>query len=564
MRRWFLLIATLGLVVGLLLVNGVVTSRLGVPDVPVAGAAEPPKRHVVLAFDGGPDPAFTPEILRVLAEHDVPAVFFMTGARIARHPGIVRDVRNAGHEIGIDTATTRYALAGAANVTSTLLRGTGTTRESRDGDPAATLTDIRRAVMPPGGAGAVVRFAGGDRTAAALDAVIPELKRAGYTITTLRDTPVNPAPDTTERALGLALVGLVQAGWTVASWFTVALLLLGALLLARAALVPAGRRRITHERGYHRRVTIVVPVHNAEERITEMLGSFGPADVIVVDDGSTDRTAQVAEAYPGVTVLRQRHAGRAAALNTGIAHATTDVIVLTDGETTFGPDTVSALAGPFADPAVGAVAGDAGSGARQRAYDALRCLPTVPAAVGAYRREALRQVDGLSDDTLAEDTDLTVAVVRAGWRVVCAPDARVPARPRPYTAVYGDMQAMWKHRRVLVESGAGGRYGRRALLALLLFHTLLPLLAPLIDLYLIYGLLFDDPVRTVAIWLGVLALQLAGGTWTEIVRRPLTYPMLIAASRHGRHAPRRSRGLEALMGARLPTGSATTTARPGA
>ncbi|MDP9799196.1 GT2 family glycosyltransferase [Catenuloplanes nepalensis] len=563
MRRWFLLIGTLTFVVGLLLVNGVVTSRLGAADVPVAGRAHPPERHVVLAFDGGPDPAFTPAILGVLAEHDVPAVFFMTGARIARHPGIVRDVREAGHQIGIDTPTTRYALAGAANVTSTLLRDVGTTRESRDGDPDATLTDIRRAVLPPGGEGAVVRFQGGDRTAAALDAVIPELRRAGYTFTTLRDEPVNPAPTGAERALGLGLVGAVQVAWTAGSWFTVALLMLGVLLLARCALLIF-KRRAGPAAGYDRRVTVVVPVHNAEDRITEVLGSFGPADVIVVDDGSTDGTAKLAEAHPGVTVLRQRHAGRAAALNTGIVHATTDVVVLTDGETILAPDTVRALVQPFGDPAVGAVAADTGSGARQRAYDALRCLPTVPGAAGAYRREALRQVDGLSDDTLAEDTDLTLAVVRAGWRVVHAPRARVRARPRPHAADYGDMQAIWKHRRVLVESGPGGRHGRRTLLALLLFHTLLPLLAPLIDVYLIYGLLFLDPAPTAAIWIGMLALQVIGGGWREIARRPLTYPMLIAASRHGHRRPRRTRGLEALMGARLPTGSAATTVRSGA
>jgi len=48
----------------------------------------------------------------------------------------------------------------------------------------------------------------------------------------------------------------------------------------------------------------------------------------------------------------------------------------------------------------------------------MRCMATVPGAVGAFRREALRQVNGLSDDTLAEDTDLTIAVIRAGRRVV--------------------------------------------------------------------------------------------------------------------------------------------------
>ncbi|MDR7279414.1 bifunctional polysaccharide deacetylase/glycosyltransferase family 2 protein [Catenuloplanes atrovinosus] len=577
MRRWLLLIGTLGLVVGLLLVNGVVTSAIARDD-PAAppGTALPPKRHLVLTFDGGPDPAFTPATLAVLAEHDVPAVFYLTGARIARHPGIARQIRDAGHEIGIDTATSRYALAGAADITSTLPR-TAATRDSRDGDPAATLTDVRRAVMPLAGEGAIVRFHGGDRTAAALDAVIPELRRAGYTFTTLGaltgNDAVNPAATGAERAAGLGLVGVVQAAWTVAGWCTVALLLLGALLLARCALlIPAWRAaRRRREGGYDRRVTVVVPVRDATARIADVLGALTagthPVDVVVVHDGSTDGTADLAERHPGATVLRGPRAGRAAALNTGIAHATTEVVVLTDGETIVGPDTVRDLVRPFADRAVGAVAGEAGLGARQRAYDALRCMTTVPAAAGAFRREALRQVDGLSDDTLAEDTDLTLAVVRAGWRVVHEPGARVTAaRRRPVRALYGDMQAMWKHRRALIESGPGGRHGRRSLLALLLFHTLLPLLAPLIDLYLVYGLLFRDPVETVAVWLGALVLQLIGAPdgWREIVRRPLTYPLLVRASRHGRRRTRRARGLEALMGARLPTGSAATTARPAA
>jgi cellulose synthase/poly-beta-1,6-N-acetylglucosamine synthase-like glycosyltransferase len=94
-------------------------------------------------------------------------------------------------------------------------------------------------------------------------------------------------------------------------------------------------------------------------------------------------------------------------------------------------------------------------------FDVLRCMPTVPGAIGAFRRAAIAQVGGLSDDTLAEDADLTTAICRAGWRVVYAPDARawteVPAsvgqlwRQR-YRWCYGTLQAMWKHKRAMVSA----------------------------------------------------------------------------------------------------------------
>ena len=169
-----------------------------------------------------------------------------------------------------------------------------------------------------------------------------------------------------------------------------------------------------------------------------------------------------------------------------------------------------ALVAPFADPEVGAVSGNTKVGNRRgllgrwqhieyvigfnldrRMFDVLRCMPTVPGAIGAFRRETLEAVGGVSDDTLAEDTDLTMATCRAGWRVVYAPDARAwteaPAtlgqlwRQR-YRWCYGTMQAMWKHRGAVLEGGASGKLGRRGLPYLLAFQVLLPLLAPIIDI----------------------------------------------------------------------------------
>ncbi len=194
-----------------------------------------------------------------------------------------------------------------------------------------------------------------------------------------------------------------------------------------------------------------------------------------------------------------------------------------------------ALVAPFADPEVGAVSGNTKVGNRRgllgrwqhieyvigfnldrRMFDVLRCMPTVPGAIGAFRRETLEAVGGVSDDTLAEDTDLTMATCRAGWRVVYTPDARAwteaPAtlgqlwRQR-YRWCYGTMQAMWKHRGAVLEGGASGKLGRRGLPYLLAFQVLLPLLAPIIDIAAVYSILFLPSAEIAIVWLAFLGLQ---------------------------------------------------------
>jgi hypothetical protein len=74
------------------------------------------------------------------------------------------------------------------------------------------------------------------------------------------------------------------------------------------------------------------------------------------------------------------------------------------------------------------------------------------------------------------------------------------------------MQAMWKHRRAVVERGQSGRFGRYCLTYLALFHILLPLIAPVVDVFSLYGLLFLNPVNVALFWLSFVFLQaLAGG-----------------------------------------------------
>jgi cellulose synthase/poly-beta-1,6-N-acetylglucosamine synthase-like glycosyltransferase len=257
----------------------------------------------------------------------------------------------------------------------------------------------------------------------------------------------------------------------------------------------------------------------------------------VVDDGSTDDTARIVAGFRawGVRLVRQANAGKAAALNHGIAVARHDVLVLVDGDTVFQPDTLAALVSRLRDPAVGAVSGNTKVGNRtgilgrwqhleyvmgfnldRRMYDLIRAMPTVPGAVGAFRRRALAAAGGLSADTLAEDTDLTMAVCRAGWDVTYEETAiawtEAPASLRQlwrqrYRWCYGTMQSMWKHRRAVLDRGASGRLGRRCLTYLVLFHVLLPLFAPMVDVALLYSLLFLNPARAAEFWLGFACLQ---------------------------------------------------------
>jgi cellulose synthase/poly-beta-1,6-N-acetylglucosamine synthase-like glycosyltransferase len=420
---------------------------------------------------------------------------------------------------------------------------------------------IVRNATPLQGQGAVILFhdAGGDRseTVAAVDRLVTSLQTQGYrfvTISQLADLPHGTAATRVSEIAHLQGLGLLLAitiSVVVTGLVTTLMLPIGLLAMLRAVVVVALARH--HARAGSPNasverlppVSVVVPAFNEEVGIEASVRSLAASEydeleVLVVDDGSTDRTAAIVErlALPRVRLLRQANGGKPSALNTGIRAAAHDVIVMVDGDTVFEPDTVAKLVTPFADPAVGAVSGNTKVGNRKgllgrwqhveyvlgfnldrRMYDTLRCMPTVPGAIGAFRRDALVAVGGVSDDTLAEDTDVTMAINRAGWRAVYQEDARAwTEAPATLTALwrqryrwcYGTMQAMWKHRGAVREGVPLGRYG---IPYLLLFQVLLPLLAPAIDLFALYGLLFLDPLPVLFYWVSFNVLQFAVGVY---------------------------------------------------
>ncbi len=434
---------------------------------------------------------------------------------------------------------------------------------------------------PEDGRGAIVLMhdSGGDRhqTVQALDRLLPKLQARGYEFDTLTEALGAVGAHTPVTGIdlwkGRAWVFLVTASDNITAVLVVGLAVIGFLVISRflLMLLLSG----VHARRVRRRdfrwgppvtepVTVLVPAYNEakciENTVRSLMASEHPIEVLVVDDGSSDGTARIVEAMnlPNVRVVRQLNAGKPAALNRGLANASHDIIVMMDGDTVFEPSTVGELVQPFGDPGVGAVAGNAKVGNRdsligawqhieyvmgfnldRRMYDMLRCMPTIPGAVGAFRRSALERVGGMSEDTLAEDTDITMAMHRDGWRVVYAEKARAWTEApetvqqlwsQRYRWSYGTMQAIWKHRGALLDRGPSGRFGRVGLPLVSLFMVVAPLLAPLIDVFLIYGLVFGPTQKTIMAWLGVLAIQavcaayafrLDGERMTHLISLPL-------------------------------------------
>ena len=429
------------------------------------------------------------------------------------------------------------------------------------------VTHIVAAAMPRGRRGAVIMFhdGGGDRaqTVAALPAIITQLRARGFRFTTVTGglhLAAGDVPATTRQLFaGDALVLTQQAADRAVALLAVVLAAASVRTVFRLALLvgfaTAHRRRarrrppsVRHEPGYVPDVSVVIPAYNEAAGIAATIRSVvtsryrGRIEVIVVDDGSSDGTAAIARDLrsPHVRVVSQPNSGKAGALNRGIAEARSDILILVDGDTVFQADTIGRLVAPLAAADVGAVSGNTKVGNRRGflggwqhleyvmgfnldrwLFDMLGTIPTVPGAIGAFRRAALAAAGGASADTLAEDTDLTMALCRSPWRVVYAPNAiawtEAPSGLRQlwrqrYRWSYGTMQAMWKHRRAVVEHGASGRFGRYCLTYLTLFHILLPLIAPVVDVFSIYGLVFLNPVRVTLFWLTFVLLQaLAGG-----------------------------------------------------
>ncbi len=382
---------------------------------------------------------------------------------------------------------------------------------------------------------------GGDRTQtiAALPRLIAALRAKGYEFVPLatlmgqtRDQVMPPVPPESrlETLTDAAAFGLLNLGATAIRWLFIAGIVLGVarlLFIGVLALYQRHRRaRQTFDPEYAPTVAVLIPAYNEAKVIIQTIASLLASDhpqrfeVIVVDDGSQDGTFEAARDTfaddPRVRVFTRPNGGKPAALNFGVAQTDAEIVVALDADTVFARDTISRLVRHFADPRIGAVAGNAKVGNRinlmtrwqaleyitsqnldRRAFDVLDCISVVPGAVGAWRRELIIAAGGFTHETLAEDADLTLSIRRLGHSIVYedralalteAPDTVRGFIRQRYRWMFGSMQAAWKHRDALLRR----RYGALGFVALpnvFIFQVFFPLISPIMDLVLVGSLL---------------------------------------------------------------------------
>src|SRR5437870_6410202 len=544
------------------------------------------KKKLAITFDDGPDWKWTPKILDVLKEKNVPATFFVIGLSANKWPQLLRREYAEGHEIGNHTYShpdwenpnlSNTQIRWELNLTERLIESVvgakpllfrppygidhqpefaeevahlptaqemgyiivGQKVDPHDwtrlspGVPLPASTIVQNAISEAAEGNIVLLHdGGGDRsqTLIALPQLIDALRAEGYEFASVPELigktraqvmlPLSPQEQFEARADGF-IFGIYHWFWVaITAAFILGIVLVGGrtLVIGILAFIEKLRPDRTEMAAPLPGVTVLIPAHNEEKVIVETVHSVLFSDypdlhLVVVDDGSTDKTGELLDAHfsrePRVRVMHQVNRGKAAALSVAMSQAQTEIVVTIDADTEIEPDAIRKLVRHFSDPTVGAVAGNVKVGNRsrwltrwqaleyitsqnmeKRAFDLLNCITVVPGALGAWRKQAIEAAGGITADTVAEDADLTIAIRRVGWRIgydeeaiawTEAPDTPGQLIRQRFRWTFGTLQSFWKHSSTLFR-WKYGTLGWIALPNIFVFQLALPLISPVIDL----------------------------------------------------------------------------------
>ncbi|MEO6136263.1 MAG: polysaccharide deacetylase family protein [Ginsengibacter sp.] len=567
--------------------------------------------QVVLTFDDGPDPVYTPQILDILQKEKVPASFFVVGIEAENNLPLLKRIYKDGYEIGNHTFThpnialvsrdrataeiesTRLLIEAATGHSTILFRPpynadaepttevelkpialskeksyytVGESIDPEDWVPGVSADSIYKRTVDQYEANpekGIILFhdAGGNReaTVEALPRIIHYFKSKGVAFTTVAGLLGKTRNDIMPSANGKMVWlngSIAEFGYwvvrilTSAFWLAIILGFIRIFLMAVMAGIQkiksnSNKEPITNLFSETPAVSIIVPAFNEEMNSVKTIENllhqdYLNYDIHFVDDGSTDQTYQFIMDHfstnEKVHVHSKLNGGKASALNYGIHFTKNEYIVCIDADTQLKSDALSQLMKKFTaeisseskintkkiPSAIGAVAGNVKVGNEntmltkwqsieyttaqnfdRRAFDLINGITVVPGAIGAFRKEAIEKAGGFTSDTFAEDCDITIRILRSGYRVVNCPEA-VAITEAPETLkqfmkqrfrwTYGIMQSFWKNR----DACLNPKYkflGMVALPNILLFQILLPIIAPLADIMLVAGVIWNrhDP-----------------------------------------------------------------------
>jgi peptidoglycan-N-acetylglucosamine deacetylase len=419
----------------------------------------------------------------------------------------------------------------------------GESIDPNDWEKSVTADTIFARVVRQSQLGSIILLhdAGGNReeTVKALPRIIKYFKDKGYTFTTVADLinenrsqlmPAVPKGNSyyfIQFSYYMAEFGY-WGGYTLLYLFIICIILSIARILTLAYFATreyiAEKKQAYPPQQGNVHVSIIVPAYNEEvnavHSVNNLLRSTYPDfDIIFVDDGSKDSTYdKVSAAFRGndrVKVLTKPNGGKASALNYGIAQTSAKYVLCIDADTNLAPDALQLLMRHFSDPNVAAVAGNVKVGNEvntltrwqsieyitsqnfdRNAFARINAITVVPGAIGAFRKQAIQEAGGFTSDTFAEDCDLTIRMLRAGYVIRNENDAialtEAPETMRQFLKQrfrwsFGVMQSFWKNRDALFNSDYG-TLGWVALPNILVFQVLIPLIAPLVDLFMLIGI----------------------------------------------------------------------------
>ena len=409
--------------------------------------------------------------------------------------------------------------------------------------------------------------AGGDRsqTVEALPRILDWLHTRGDTIVplstllgTTRDAVMPPLQGNGQSLTRIVSSTGFRVYHSIEEFLWAFMIVATALVVVRTLIVIwlAARFRRLPRTNFAEPISVVIAAYNEEKLIAETLRTLfatdykGEIEVVVVDDGSTDQTAaeieRIARNESRIRLFQQENRGKARALQRGLAAAHNGIVVFIDADTQCQRDTLPRLLEPFADERIGAVSGHAkvgnlrtfiarcqaleytcGFNLDRRAYNRWKCITVVPGAISAIRKDAIDEAGGLSLETLAEDTDLTLSLHRHRQRIVYVPDAiawtEAPetfatlARQRSRWA-YGTLQCLWKHRDMVFNWNYRA-LGWFSLPSIWFFQIILVAVTPMVDLFLLASLPFGAWNAVLPFVITFLAMDVLLATLACILER---------------------------------------------